>query len=326
MMIARSMNDLYWNLFQLVKRDGMVMHPRGFTCHELRPWSFQIDRLSEGLYTGRSRRMSTKFLAIETLGYLAGLGGPGDEWFAKLLISANPGMSSFQNPDTQRFDGAYGPRIRRSLKHVCDQLCEDPWTRQAIVSIWDTGPFPKSKDTPCTVMLHFYKANADPEFHELGMTVYMRSNDLNWGTVYDVPAFCSVGLAIASDLGWADGPYTHVAGSLHYYDQTSEDGPRPPTIASIKQEQFVSLMLPMPQLLGIMDIIDGAQRFLEQVNDQRMNRIPWHLVTPAIEGTNPYWKVWGSLLRWRWKQDSSQVAFSETSIDDLTHNPDNALI
>jgi thymidylate synthase len=47
----------------------------------------------------------------------------------------------------------------------------------------------------------------------------MRSNDLLWGTPYDVNGFCFIQEMLASWLGVELGNYIHQAGSMHLYEE-----------------------------------------------------------------------------------------------------------
>lgn len=238
-----SMDQAYPSLVATAMRDGEMLKPRGYTCHELRPFSFALRDPSKSIYGGKSRKLSARFWAIETLSYLAGFGS--EVWHADLLCTANKGMEPFRNDETHLFDGAYGPRLAMSLEDAIALLKKDPDSRQAVCSIWSPG-IPKSKDVPCTVFLHFMKS-----YDKLKTVVYMRSNDLNWGTPYDVPAFCAVQLYVAARLGWQAGPYVHHCGSLHVYEnETDEKGqPGPPKIATGSDEQWEDRRVPVLESL-----------------------------------------------------------------------------
>ena len=72
----------------------------------------------------------------------------------------------------------------------------------------------------------------------------MRSNDLNWGTPYDIAAFTCIQCQMASCLGISVGKYHHSVGSLHYYNATiptvAADGPQhgPRTKNAIEQNKL----------------------------------------------------------------------------------------
>lgn len=230
-----TMDEAYWRLIETVRAYGECVSPRGLKCVEMRPFSFEIRLPYRSIYTGASRKLSARFWAIETLSYIAGLGD--QPWHADLLVRSNRGMASFLNEDTGVFDGAYGTRMRQSLDSVVDLLLRDRYSRQAVCSIWSPGIPRGSKDVPCTVALHFFVSDG-----RLSLAVYMRSNDLNWGTPYDVPAFCAIQMHVAHRLGLTVGSYHHHCGSLHYYEEDPEANGRaaPPKVLEPALETFDS--------------------------------------------------------------------------------------
>lgn len=240
-----NMNEAYPALIKLALECGEVARPRGFTCYELRPFHFTLLDPKRSIYCGKSRKLSARFWAIETLSYLAGLGGR--KWHADLLIACNKGMRSFVNEETGTFDGAYGPRISLSLHGIIDLLRKDPDSRQAVSSIWEPGTPKPSKDIPCTVCLHFFRSKG-----ALSLQVYMRSNDLNWGLPYDVPAFCAIQSYIAEQLDWELGEYHHSCGSLHVYENETDDKgqPGPPKIVHPLEEVWEQRGIPTIGGLG----------------------------------------------------------------------------
>jgi thymidylate synthase len=258
-----EMDEAYPELVDLAIKEGEVTQPRGFVCRELRPFDFRIVDPSRSIYGGKSRKLSARFWAIETLSYLAGFGD--EPWHAELLVMSNKGMASFVNEDTGMFDGAYGPRIHKSLEDIIQLLKRDPDTRQAVCSIWSPG-LPVSKDVPCTVFLHFFRSH-----HRLQLKVYMRSNDLNWGLPYDIPAFCAIQLYVASRLGWPCGNYYHSCGSLHVYEnETNEKGqPGPPNLARGDQEEWEHRVV--PTITDLSWIPDG----LRNVYDAKKYEVGW---------------------------------------------------
>lgn len=287
MNVYQNMNEAYPALVKTAMDTGEKANPRGFTCRELRPFSFTLLDPSRSIYGGRSRRLSARFWAIETLSYLAGLGRR--KWHAELLVMANRGMASYRNEETGLFDGAYGPRIAQSLPAVVELLKRDPDSRQAVCSIWSPG-IPSSKDVPCTVMLHFVRSRG-----RLDLVVYMRSNDLNWGTPYDVPAFCAIQLHVARLLGWPVGSYHHHCGSLHVYENENDDKgqPGPPRLA-VDGESWEERIVPaleedVPVMLA-----------LSRVYHARAKGEDWLEVRGLIKGLLP--EPWVSMIaegEWR---------------------------
>ncbi len=295
----KSMNEGYYSLVDHVKAYGEKFTPRGHECVEIRPASFSIMDASEGLYGGVSRRLNYRFFAVEALQYIAGWGR--EPRHAQLLIASNKKMAAFLNPETGTFDGAYGPRLQMSLEAVVDSLRRDPDSRQAYASIWEPGllnTFRRSLDTPCTLGLHYFVNHG-----KLCCSTTMRSNDLNWGTPYDVAAFCAVQCIVAGCLGLPPGAYHHFAGSLHLYTKT------PPTVAHPRDEAW-AMAIGVPRFLAEQPPLDAAALMVSA--RQLLDRLAYHIIdlgqdwadfnhSLAFEGSCAgYWKQWLQLIRHKW--------------------------
>src|SRR5690606_6258337 len=137
-------------------------------------------------------------------GRLEAMGAYGDRWHS------NPGWLR------KRKDGLDGlSQIGGAIK----LLKEKPNTRQAVVSMWDSGDLFEAirgewKDIPCTIALQFFVRDS-----KLHAVAYMRSNDAWLGMPYDVFCFCATQIMIANELDLNIGTYTHVAGSMHIYQR-----------------------------------------------------------------------------------------------------------
>jgi hypothetical protein len=283
-----SMNEAYSEVIHKVHHCGSTFTPRGLKCSELRPACFTIINSHRGLYTGRTRRLNYYFFAVETLQYLAGWGDHPQH--AELLISANSKMQPFLNENTGIFDGAYGPRLDQSFNRIEQQLIADPDTRQAVASIWrpEQG---ESKDVPCTVALHFYGDGLGL----LDLTVYMRSNDLDWGTPYDVGAFCAIQCAMAGAVGMQPGRYNHIAGSLHlYYDHQ-------PKVKA--HDRPVDLQLPLNRGLSMRAIALRAEELLSALYIAHRTSVPRDRVQFGAWEIDAYCAQWIKLIRFKHEVD-----------------------
>lgn len=218
-----SMNDAYFAIIREVRERGFSASPRGHDCKELRPATFTIAMPRLGIYTGVQRKLNTKIIAVEFASYVSGLGG---RMYADLLSAVAPNFKRFVNKSTGELDGAYGPRISWRIRDAVASLSVDAWTRQALIPVWGMGDSPSagSLDLPCTTVLHPY---FDLE-GRLEMLVHMRSNDVNWGTPYDVASFTLIQRAIAASLSVKLGKYVHVASSLHEYEDNAVKTVPPP--------------------------------------------------------------------------------------------------
>jgi thymidylate synthase len=194
-------------------RHGKLVCPRGIETKELSPATFVIHKPWDVLPTGINRvKLHPAIGAAEALQGIAGISTP------ELLCRVAPNFKMFLN-STGQFDGAYGPRLFRSLEAAQKRLRDDPDTRQALATIWaeEDALREGSKDYPCTIMLHFLiRENA------LNLHVLMRSNDIWWGTPYDFFQFTQIQLTMANTLGLRPGTYVHTADSLHLYARDYE--------------------------------------------------------------------------------------------------------
>lgn len=91
-------------------------------------------------------------------------------------------------------NGAYGPPFRDQLAYVVKTLKADPFSRQAVMTIWRPRPAP-SKDIPCTVAIQFVIRE-----EKLQAIVSMRSSDAWWGLPYDISTFAFMSYAVAMHL------------------------------------------------------------------------------------------------------------------------------
>lgn len=128
----------------------------------------------------------------------------------------------------QVLQGAYGYRWRRyfgkdQLDYVVELLKNDPFTRRAVVTMWDPRldlqKENKSKDHPCNLQLVFrvlYGRTNEP--NRLHMMVTNRSNDAIWGLFgANAVHMSAVQEYVAGHLGLKVGTMTTVAMNFHAY-------------------------------------------------------------------------------------------------------------
>jgi thymidylate synthase len=190
-----------------VMTNGTEVRPRGMLTKEISPATLIVDPHCT-LYPSPLRNLNWAFLLAENLWYLSG--------------RADTHFLSYYNSNIKNFsadglhDGAYGPKIVAQLRYVIETLQKDPDSRQAILSLWERNPRP-SKDVPCTSLFQFMIRDG-----KLNLYVTMRSNDIIFGSHYDVPSFALIQLVVASCLGIPAGTLFHTANSLHLYEQHFE--------------------------------------------------------------------------------------------------------
>lgn len=211
MMLINSTADmLYQRALKIIMDEGTMTHPRGFNCKELSPFHLQLIDPCCNIVANPLRKINRGFAAAE---FIWILGGNDD---VASLDFYNSKIKQFSD-DGVTFFGAYGPKYISQINYVVKVLKEDPWTRQAIINIWRENP-PKTKDVPCTIMLHFIRRPVDT----LNLIVYMRSQDCWLGLPYDLHNFTCIQIVVSNILQLKVGTFDLIQGSLHAYEQDFE--------------------------------------------------------------------------------------------------------
>lgn len=208
-----------WNLLDLVDGYSKVARhvlefgdehaPRGQRTKEILGARINIASPYLSLPLGVGRGLNPGIGIAEALQLIAGESHP------EFMVEHFPNFKMFTDGGTW-FHGAYGPRIKRQIPKVIENLHSDYSSRQALVTIWDPAydGYGDVKDTPCTISLQFFIRD-----NLLHMVTYMRSNDIWWGLPYDCYQFTMLQANLAHVLGCGVGHYTHNVGSLHLYER-----------------------------------------------------------------------------------------------------------
>lgn len=218
----------YVEVIRYVLECGSDAAPRGLRTKELLGTTIILSNPDDALPTGVGRGVNLKIAAAEAIQLVGAFSSP------ELLLHTGGQFNTFLEPDGT-FWGAYGNRIGIQLIRVWEKLCDDPDTRQAVITLWN--PLLDNErghpDYPCTLSLHFMIRDGRLDLH-----VTMRSNDVWWGLAYDAFQFTQLQLTLAGSLGIAAGRYFHHANSLHMYERDwhRADGLREPidTHASVR--------------------------------------------------------------------------------------------
>jgi thymidylate synthase len=125
----------------------------------------------------------------------------------------------------------YGPRLLNwdginQIANIIDLLRMYPESRRAVIQLLDATDLAddlvsSSRDIPCTCTLQFLVRAG-----KLQMLTNMRSNDLILGLPHDVFCFTMLQEIIARSLSVGLGTYKHAVGSLHLYDERSDEARR----------------------------------------------------------------------------------------------------
>jgi len=198
------------DVVQRLHDEGVKTVSRGMETREFRdPTTLIIERPDAGFVdVVHGRKFRHAITAVEGLSLVGQCSVP------ELLLDKVGAFAPYANDGI--FLGAYGPRVAGGLSRVVDALRDDPGSRQAVLSIYDSGRDlgrPGVRDVPCTIALQYRVRGM-----ELDAWTVMRSNDAWLGLPYDLGQFSLLQLAIACALELDVGRYYHTVGSMHLYE------------------------------------------------------------------------------------------------------------
>ena len=238
---GHSLEEVHYDIFSdLTFVPQFKASPRGMLVHEdLAVTAEILDPRDRVIHSG-VRAANYGFAVGELCWYLRG-----DDDLATMRYY-NKRMDRFSD-DGKTLRSSYGHRIFNGrfvspdgtfvsqMDMVLEELSRDPDSRRAVLHINEpddllTATTAGTKDVPCTLSLQFFVRDA-----RLCLHTTMRSNDLVWGTPYDVFSFTCIQEAVMLCLreyrpsvftGLELGTYYHTAGSWHIYEQHIEMGHR----------------------------------------------------------------------------------------------------
>lgn len=163
---------------------------------------------------GGSRQANPAFAAANFIFTLAG----GHE--LEMISAYNARGAQFAE-DSSRFEAAFGARLfspGHQLAYAARKLKNDRMSRRATALIYDPGDtLLDRRDTPCAIALQFMIRN-----DRLDTVCFMRSQSAVMVMPYDVFLFTMIQEWMAVELGVELGSYTHVAASLHLYEEEAK--------------------------------------------------------------------------------------------------------
>lgn len=206
------MNQIYLDLCRLLVKHGKRV---GNTL-ELSNMKFTLTDLDKNIISLKGRDISIPYMLGELIWYFKG-----DNTMK--FISKFGKMWERLTDDGITNNSAYGYIIKEKqgfnqIDKVVELLTIDPSSRRAVININAANESViETKDEPCTIALQFILRE-----NLLYCTGIMRSNDIWFGTPYDVIFFTELQKHIAKRLGVDTGTYTHFVTSLHLYDKDYE--------------------------------------------------------------------------------------------------------
>lgn len=196
----------YKDLLTLVLEHGHERKVRGFVTREISPILLTTDRPLNNILNNKVRKTNKTFAIAEFLWMLSGSNR------LDVVAHYNKNITNYSD-DGETLSGAYGPKIQSQLQYVFETLTNDHGSRQAVLTLWERNPG-QTKDVPCTLSMQFIINHG-----KLDLIVNMRSNDLWLGLPYDFYSFTMIQNYVAFLLDLEIGRYSHLAGSLHLYEE-----------------------------------------------------------------------------------------------------------
>ena len=182
----QTANTVWLESIDQVMDHGEDIKVRGSMTKEITDQTIRFD-MNEPVCYHPDRKLSYIFMAAEAYWITSGA------LLTEEIAPYNKHIAKFSD-DGHIFNGAYGPMFMSQIEYVVNQLYNDQFTRQAVMTIWVPNPV-HSKDYRCTVSLVFQIRN-----NELNVSVLMRSNDLILGRPYDMFNFTIMALRILTRL------------------------------------------------------------------------------------------------------------------------------
>jgi thymidylate synthase len=208
------MDDALRSLSAQLIDEGSVVKPRGLLTKELLNVGFELTIPTARVIYSKRRRWNPSLAVGEFFWHLAAQ----DD--AAFIAYYAPAWLNFAS--NGRVAGScYGKKLFGTSEGISQwdklkrTLTTDPATRRAIISFSDNdADVNGAPDVACACSLQFFIRDS-----RLHLTTYMRSNDLIWGTCYDVFTFTLFQEMMARELDLQLGTYFHFVGSLHIYER-----------------------------------------------------------------------------------------------------------
>lgn len=262
----------YGNLLKFFIDNGETVSPNGVETKEIIDATLILRHANDRIIVDRGRNMNIAFAIAEWISYVCGID---DIEYFKQFISTYDRFST----NGKTLDGAYGTRIihanesqrllgmnQSQVDGVVKELSRDPYSRRAIISIFNTYDLygGGGKNTPCTLNLQFFIRN-----ELLHLKTNMRSCDVVKGLTYDMFTFTMIQELIARQLDIETGFYLHNAGSFHLYKDDYD------LIDKLEKPAWRHRMNKMPKLefqhlqtlKETVEIIQHDYQFIEAVNE-----------------------------------------------------------
>ena len=221
----KNFQEAYYGMLNTVVNTGADVTVRGLDMKEIIPGYFEIENPRDRLLNINCRSNINKYIFGELMWYLSGRDDNAfinkySKMWSRLMDDGIHNNSAYgkyifnKMPSKGfgvRYNGNEVIEFKSQWEFVKEVLTRDPYSRQAVIHIKPIQMY-DTKDTVCTYFLQFFIRD-----NKLDMIACMRSNDLMFGTTYDVFMFTFLQELMASELGIEVGIYKHFASNMHIY-------------------------------------------------------------------------------------------------------------
>lgn len=221
----KNFQEAYYGMLNTVVNTGADVTVRGLDMKEIIPGYFEIENPRDRLLNIDCRSNINKYIFGELMWYLSGRDdnvfiNKYSKMWSRLMDDGIHNNSAYgkyifnKMPNKGfgvRYNGNEVIEFKSQWEFVKEVLTKDPYSRQAVIHIKPIQMY-DTKDTVCTYFLQFFIRD-----NKLDMIACMRSNDLMFGTTYDVFMFTFLQELMASELGVEVGVYKHFASNMHVY-------------------------------------------------------------------------------------------------------------
>lgn len=275
------MNHFILENIEQIINNGIETSPRGLKQKECLATKSILNWPSNRIFSSPYRKTDLYYALGEFFWYLSGSNS------LEFIAYYAPSIRKFSD-DGKTLNSAYGYQIfskyGNQFEHIRKMLESDPDTRQALIMLRSpVNIFEKTKDQICTCTLQFFIRE-----EKLHLIVYMRSNDLMVGALFDVFCFTMLQELMSVILKVNLGTYCHLAGSLHIYEPWYEKAEK---ILAAPSECFG---IPMPKMEfknEIWDEIHKVLMFEESLRHIKTSDFLWEIVEGIlVQSFTDYWK------------------------------------
>jgi len=284
---AQDVNQAYEEGMKLLQREGIRSKSRvGEVIVMDCPVTTVYEYPNYRVLINETRDANPFFHAMECIWMLAG--SKDGKWLDTYVST----FSSRYGEDDGSIHGAYGYRwrqhfVRDQLKIIGKMFFEDPLTRRALLSMWDTDADLAMgvKDMPCNTHAYF-RSRGDL----LDLTVCNRSNDIIWGAYGANAVHMSVMADVVAGLsGMRLGKYYQISNNYHAYTEVFEK-----MIDSVENQDYLLLYaVPHPITFGsdketrresAFAVLEDCEKFMTSGVNARY-KSPWirNVIVPIAE-------------------------------------------